>query len=235
MKTLYICGYGLVETDISISTIKVLLEADIIISPSIEKNSFIFKYLQSISQKKILLKNIRHLSPSKTTNFVKSLIKRYSKIAVLFYGNPLFMNSITHMIKSKIKGVNIVTIPAISSLDMIFHQFTKLNMFSEKIILLNDKNLEKASKKNKEVFMDINSHTFFFGSENIKLNSRIRNVFIKSFKKYYGNNHPILLIHFKDLTYNKIMTKKVTINNLVKNLDKSFMQTLYIPPKKGQL
>lgn len=235
MKTLYICGYGLIEKDISILTLKILSEADIIISPSIEQDSFIIKYLNSLKQKKIIFKNIRHLNPSRTTYLIKSLFKKYSKIAAIFYGNPLFMNSITDMIISKIKGINIITLPAVSSLDMIFHQFPKLNMFKEKIVLLSNKSLEKASKRTNEIFMDTNSHTFVFGSENLRTSPRIRIIFTTSFKKYYGKKHPLLLLHFKDLTQDKIIIKKIKLQNLISNLNNSLMQTLYIPPKKGQL
>ncbi|MCX7641979.1 MAG: hypothetical protein N2Z20_05025 [Elusimicrobiales bacterium] len=233
MKTLYICGYGFVENEISLLTLKILSEVDIIVSPSLEESSHILKYIFSLNQtKKIQFKNIRHIDTNKTVVIIKSLFKKYTKIAALFYGNPLFMNSITENLISKLKKVKVVTFPAISSFDYIFHFFPNLNIFTEKITILNNKIFETAYMKKKDINFDTYSHVFIFGAENFKKNSGIKNLFINLFKKHYEIKHKLFLLHISDLTENKKIIKKVTIKNIIENLNNSLMQTLYIPPKK---
>lgn len=229
IKTLYICGFGLKEEDISLATLKILSNVEIILSPSIDENSIILKYLSLFKKDKIEFKNIRHIKPLDILKLLKLLFKKHNKIAVLFYGNPLFMNSISEIIISKMKDIKIITYPATSSFDNIFHLYPKLNLFDKKIIILNNRVLEKKSN-NKNVW-DVNSHVFLFGVENLHKSKKMRNVFFKLFDDYYGKKHPIILIHFSDLTIRSNKYKKIYLKNLMNEINDTVMKILYIPPK----
>ncbi|MGC9070595.1 MAG: SAM-dependent methyltransferase [Elusimicrobiales bacterium] len=229
MKKLYICGYGLTEDDISLKTLRILEKSDIIISPSLDKHNFISRYLLKLSKKTIV--NVRNLPPEKIISKILNTLNKFDIVSLLVYGNPLFMNIITEMLIKRIKNTEIVTIPAISSFDLMFHVIPMLNISSEKIVLLNNRIIEKDSRDRKILDMDISSHIFLFGAEAMR--SRAKKVFFESFIKYYGREHPLYIIHTEDITVQERIIKKIKIEDISKHLHKNIMQTLYIPPKKS--
>lgn len=215
-KILYICGYGLNHEQITLETLKTIREADIVISPSIDRDtSNLFG---------VKIKSTRDLSPQKHLLLIKKLFLKYNKIAFITYGNPCFLNSITYGFKNNLKNIEIQTLPAISSFDAAVNLFNELNLLPSDLVLTSINEDRKSFKFIKDKNM------LLFGAESLKNNPATMKIFLEYFKKTYSSSHPVYIITIKDFFYKKTMITPVKINQFEKEIKKAInMITVYIP------
>ncbi len=214
-KTLYICGFGLYEKQITLETIEIINKSEIVISPSI--------YRKSIFSKKLI--SVGKLPVEKIIELLNKLFKRYKTITFIVYGNPGFLNSITVDIKRVLKDVNIFIIPAVSSFDCIINLLENLNLIKSNLII---------SNLNHSIDLNPKYDMLLFSGEVLKSKEKLE-IFKKRFIKKYHKRHYFFIIAVKDYFYNKNYLLKTTVKKLEKDIFKiEEMSTIYIPRIKNE-
>lgn len=215
-KTLFICGYDITLKHITAETSEVLEKAEVVISPSIDKDI--------ILSSRIKIKSVRDLNPERQLSLIKKLFKKYEKIAFLTYGNPCFLNSITYLIKNNLKNIKIITLPAVSSFDIIIDIFNELNLIPKDLTAIS------LNKDKKKIELYPKTDTIIFGAEALKEDDSLLKQFLLTFKKSYSDDHPIYIVIIKDFSCQDTKIIKTKTNNFetkIKTIKN--MATIFIP------
>ncbi|MEF3280830.1 MAG: hypothetical protein K6357_07695 [Elusimicrobiota bacterium] len=217
-KKLFICGYGLKPEEITLQTLHIIKNSDIVLSDALNKKDALKLGLKKFE-------NIRKNTPSQIVEIIKEKFAHYDNISFITYGNPAFLNSVTDEIFTKLKGFEILLIPAVSSLDGIFSVFLELNLLKNDLLIIN------IPKDPEDINFNLNSdiNTLIFGAENLS-NKKISKFFKKIFNSTYGKKYSFYITHIKDISFETEIIK-TNINCFHKFINEKKMLTIYIPEK----
>jgi len=218
-KELYICSYGIVPGQITVESFRVIKKSQIVLSPSLDKNTSQFLGVKVIC--------VRDITPQKQPMLIKNLFKKYDKISFINYGNPCFLNSLPYILRKELENAKVTVYPAVSSFDIIINMFNELNLLPDDLIL----RFIDCKKKLDNFYPE--KPMILFGAEYLIDKPETISYFVKNFKKNYPSSHKFFIIILKNFAYKNSCIIPTGINEFERKLGYiKDMATIYIPPVK---
>ncbi|MEI7529574.1 MAG: SAM-dependent methyltransferase, partial [Elusimicrobiota bacterium] len=187
-KRLIICSYGLEPKHITLETLAELKKCGVVFSHSLEAGA---GGLVARSCKKF--ECLRGLTAAGITASLKKAFAEHDTVGFLTYGNPLFLNATTALIKAGMAAarVKVSVLPAVSSFDSIVN-LLDLNKFSLAGLRIVDL---AACMDDLRITPEMDTLFFVAGDLNLKGKEKYRAAFFKGLAAAYPGAHPATIVN----------------------------------------